>query len=370
MGQGNLQGIREQADPAVNRIRVVHIDSGSTWRGGQRQVLLLALGLRERGHQQYLIGAPQSPLVEKARAAGLAVAAVPMRADWDLRAVNQIRSRLKTWRPDIIHAHDARAHAMAMLALMGRRGTPLVVSRRVPFTPRSARLKYGPRVARFIAISEAVKKAMVDGGVEAGRIDVVHSGIDKPSTAAPPRDWRKELGWPAESVLCGMVGAMTVEKGTDLLEPICRAIPAEARELVRLVLLGGEAGGIVSIGGIPAYKAGFVEAITPAVAGLDIMFHPSRAEGLGTAVLDAMAVGVPPVAFAVGGLREVITHGESGFLVPPEDSREFAASAARLVLDRDLRSRFGTAARKRASAFGADKMTEGVEAVYNRVLRG
>lgn len=354
----------------MNRIRVVHIDSGSSWRGGQRQALLLALGLRDRGHQQYLVGSPQSPLAEKARAAGLAVAAVPMRADWDLRAARRIRSRLRAWRPDIVHAHDARAHAMAMLALLGQRGIPLVVTRRVPFTPRSARIKYGNRVARFIAISEAVKKAMVDGGVDAGRIDVVHSGIAKPSTPAPPRDWRAELGWPAESVVCGVVGAMTVEKGTDMLESIGRALPEEARDLVRLVLLGGDAAGTGSVGGIPAYRAGFVEAITPAVAGLDILLHPSRAEGLGTAVIDAMAVGVTPVAFAVGGLTEVIIDGENGLLVPPEDTGQFAASTARLVLDKDLRSRLGAAASERAKAFGADQMTKGVEAVYYRVLRG
>lgn len=351
-------------------VRVVHIDSGSTWRGGQRQVLLLALGLRDRGHQQYLVGSPQSPLVDRARAAGLAVAAVQMRADWDLRAAKKIRSRLKTWRPDIVHAHDARAHAIAMLALVGRRGIPLIVSRRVPFTPRSARVKYGPRVARFIAISEAVRKAMVEGGVSAGRIDVVHSGIATPPIATTPRDWRAELGWPAETVLCGLVGAMTVEKGIDMLDSICRALPEEARKLARLVLLGGEAEGIASVGGVPAYRAGFVEAITPAVAGLDILLHPSRAEGLGTAVLDAMAVGVPPVAFAVGGLPEVIIDGESGFLVPPEDTRGFAESTARLVLDPALRSRLGAAAGERAKAFGTDEMTKGVEAVYHRLLRG
>ena len=354
----------------MNRIRVVHIDSGSTWRGGQRQAFLLAMGLRDRGHQQYLVGSPQSPLAGKARAAGLAVAAVPMRADWDLRAARRIRSRLRTWRPDIVHAHDARAHAMAMLALLGQREIPLVVTRRVPFTPRSARIKYGNRVARFIAISEAVRKAMVEGGIDSGRIDVVHSGIVIPSTQPPPRDWRAELGWPAESVVCGVVGAMTVEKGTDMLESIGRAIPEEARRLVRLVLLGGEAAGIASIGGIPAFRAGFVEAIAPAVSGLDILLHPSRAEGLGTAVIDAMSVGVPPVAFAVGGLTEVIIDGVSGLLVPPEDTGGFAASTARLVLDLDLRGRLGATAGERAKSFGTDEMTNGVEAVYYRVLRG
>ncbi|HZK78152.1 MAG TPA: glycosyltransferase, partial [Gemmatimonadaceae bacterium] len=116
----------------MKRQRVLHLDSGQTWRGGQRQVLLLALGLRDRGHEPLLIGAPDSPLVKRAQAAGLAVAAIPMIADWDLRAARRIRARMKAWRADVVHAHDARSHALALLALLGSR-TPLVVTRRVVF---------------------------------------------------------------------------------------------------------------------------------------------------------------------------------------------------------------------------------------------
>ena len=65
-----------------------------------------------------------------------------------------------------------------------------------------------------------------------------------------------------------------------------------------------------------AFSAGFVEDIIPAVAGLDVLWHPSRAEGLGTSVIDAMALGVPPIAFAVGGITEVVEHEFSGLLVP------------------------------------------------------
>ncbi|HKY98152.1 MAG TPA: glycosyltransferase family 4 protein, partial [Gemmatimonadaceae bacterium] len=130
----------------MKRLRILHLDSGATWRGGQRQVFLLARGLREEGHEQFLIGSLGSPLVEKARAAGLAVAAIPMAADWDVRAARRIRARMRAWNVDLVHAHDARSHALAMIALLGRTRMPLIVTRRVAFTPRSARLKYGPRV--------------------------------------------------------------------------------------------------------------------------------------------------------------------------------------------------------------------------------
>jgi glycosyltransferase involved in cell wall biosynthesis len=353
----------------VNQLRIVHVDSGRSWRGGQRQAFLLALGLRDRGHEPFLIASPDSPLASRARAAGLAVATIAMRGDWDLHAARRIRARIKAWRADIVHAHDARSHALAMLALLGRSEIPLVVTRRVPFTPRSARLKYGERVARFIAISEAVKAAMVEGGIDPLRIDMVHSGITLPQGAVAPRDWRHELGWPPDSVVCGIVGAMTAEKGLDVLDSAMQRLPKESRDRVRIVLLGGTATGSHNIGGCPAFRAGFVEDIGPAMAGLDILLHPSRAEGLGTSVLDAMALGKPPIAFATGGLPEVIEDGLSGLLVPPFDTSRFASALATLIRDADLRHRLGQGAKERAKSFDAREMTKVTELVYNRVLQ-
>lgn len=354
----------------MSPLRIVHIDSGLTWRGGQRQALLLGLGLRERGHESFLIASPGAPLSARARAGGLAVATTPMRADWDLQAAARIRSRIRAWRADIVHAHDARSHALAMLALMGRKHPPLVVTRRVPFTPRSVRLKYGDRIARFIAISEAVRDAMVRGGIEAARIDVVYSGIELPSREVEVRDWRGELAWPADTVIAGVVGAMTAEKGLDSLEQMGRHVTPAAASRLRLVLLGGTRSGPLSIGGLQAFHAGFVEDIIPAIGGLDFLIHPSREEGLGTSVLDAMALGVPPVAFAVGGLVEVVEDGESGLLVKPGDARALAEAVGRLTTEPRPRERLGAGARKRVKSFEALQMTKGTEAVYNRVLRG
>ena len=333
-------------------------------------MLLLALALRDRGHEPFLIGSPGSPLVEKARAAGLAVAAIPMAADWDVRAARRIRARMRAWSIDLVHAHDARSHALAMIALLGRTASPLVVTRRVPFPPRSVRLKYGPRVTRFIAVSKAVRDAMVGGGVDESRISVVHSGIATRTEAVTPRDWRKELGWDKDTVICGIVGAMTPEKGLDSLRSIGSSMPAESRRRVRVILLGGAAGAAIDAGGLEVHAAGFVTDIDPAVAGLDVLWHPSRTEGLGTSVIDAMSLGVPPVAFAVGGLPEVIEHGISGLLVPPGDARAFASSAARLVDDPALRATLSRGARERSTRFDALEMTKGTEAVYNEVLSG
>jgi glycosyltransferase involved in cell wall biosynthesis len=236
----------------------------------------------------------------------------------------------------------------------------------VPFVPRG-RVKYGRRVARFIAISNAVRDAMTRGGVPHDRIQVVFSGVPTPEVTHP-RDWRRECGWPDDAVLLGVVGAMTAEKGIGLLTEVAQRLPAAARAKARLVLLGGQSSGKCSIGGLEAYRAGFVDEIHAAMSGLDILLHPSSAEGLGTAVVDAMALGLPPVAFAVGGLVELVQHERNGLLVAAGDATAFADAAARLITDEELRRRLGRLGPVRAAEFDVESMVRGTEEVYGSVL--
>ncbi|HEY7567772.1 MAG TPA: glycosyltransferase family 4 protein [Gemmatimonadaceae bacterium] len=348
-------------------LRVLHTDSGREWRGGQRQVFLLARGQREAGDEPLVAAYPESPLIKRLRSAGIAATSVRMRADWDIVAARRLRALIRTWKPDVVHAHDARGHAIALAALVGRRHIPLVVTRRVTFVPKG-RLKYGRRVARFIAISRAVREAMQLGGIDPARVDVVYSGVPTPN-AAEARDWRSERNWNAEHVLLGVVGAMTSEKGIHVLADIANAVRSEVAARVRLVLLGGKATGAGTIGQFESYRAGFVYDPQRAMAGLDVLLHPSSAEGLGTALIDAMALRVPPIAFSVGGIPELVVDGETGVLVPPGDVKAFASAIERLVTDRTLRESLGHGGPSRAALFSVDRMISGTRAVYDAVLR-
>src|SRR5258705_6361542 len=178
----------------------------------------------------------------------------------------------------------------------------------------------------------AKKPARVNGGFPADGIEVVFSGVPSPEVKRP-RNWRRERGWPPSSVICGIVGAMTQEKGLDMVGGIARRLPGELFRRTRLVLLGGKGKGGTTVSGVEGFDAGFVEEIHDAMSGLDVLWHPARSEGLGTSVIDAMALGVPPIAFAVGGLPEVIEDGKSGLLVPAGDIGGFVFAAAALLSD-------------------------------------
>ena len=353
----------------ITRHRVLHVDSGHGWRGGQRQVYLLASGMKARGLDTAIVAPGDSPLLEKARAHDIATFPLPLRGDLDFSSALALRKIVDEWKPDVVHAHDAHAHGVSLVALLGKKTPALVVARRVTFPPRNARWKYGRRVARFIAISEAVRRALVKAGVEASRVTVVHSGVRMPP-ALKPRDWRAQRGWPKASVICGVVGAMTAEKGLADLDAIAGHLPDDVFRSVRIVLIGGTEAGATTRGGVEAFRAGFLPDAEEAIAGLDILWHPSRAEGLGTVVIDAMALGVPPVAFAAGGLPELIEDGVNGLLVKPGDTSGFAAATATLIRDPALRRRLADAARRRARDFTDDLMTERTLEVYDGLARG
>jgi len=325
--------------------------------------------MKARGFDTAIVAPPGSPLIDKSRAHGVTTFAAPLRGDFDLPSALAVRRIVDRWKPDIVHAHDAHSHGISLIALIGRHSPPLVVSRRVTFPPKHARIKYGARVCRFIAISDAVRRSLAAAGIPPERIRVVHSGVQMPP-AVKPRDWRAQRGWPRTAVICGVVGAMTAEKGLTDLDAIAGHLPDDVFRSVRVVLVGGTAAGASTCGGVEAYRAGFLPDVEEATAGLDILWHPSRSEGLGTAVIDAMALGVPPIAFAVGGLPELIEDGVSGRLIPPGDIAGFARAAGQLIRDQTLRRRLAEGAFRQARKFTDDLMTERTLAVYDEIARG
>ena len=353
----------------MDRPRVLHVDSGRSWRGGQRQVFLLANGLRDLGYRVLVVAPTGAPLIKRAERAGLPTYRLTLRGEWDISSARELRAVAREWKADVVHAHDARSHSIAKLALIGKRKIRLVVTRRVAFPPKQVWLKYRHGVDAFIAISNAVKAVMVKAGIPSANIEVVHSGVPAPQVKRP-RNWRRDRGWPPSSVVCGIVGAMTHEKGLDMIAGIARRLPGEVFRRTRIVLLGGKGKGGTTVAGVEGFDAGFVEEIHDAMAGLDVLWHPSKSEGLGTSVIDAMAIGVPPIAFAVGGLPEVIEDGKSGILVPPGDVNAFTRAAAELVTNDSLRAKLADGARLRAREFDAKTMIERTAEVYDRVVAG
>jgi glycosyltransferase involved in cell wall biosynthesis len=304
---------------------------------------------------------------------------VEMRADADVTALVRLSRLIRRFRPDIVHMHTARAHALgvpaARLAGVGRR----VVSRRVvfPIGHVSARLKYAFGVDRYIAISGAVADALAMANVAREKISIVRSGIETaPLEGADGGAARRSFGIEAGTPLVGCVAHFTREKA---LIDLVRAWPdvTVRAPTARLVLVGDGAERATlereatAMGIEKAITfAGFREDVPDCIAAMDLFVLPSVMEGLSTSLLMAMALGKPVIATRAGGIPELVRPGETGILVPPNNPAALAEAIVDLLERCDLARRFSEGARRRVlDRYTADAMVEGTLAVYRLALQ-
>jgi L-malate glycosyltransferase len=352
--------------PGAMPKRILHIDSGREWRGGQRQLLLLADGQRVRGLEPLVATPPDGALIARCRDHGVAVAAVRMRSRLDLLAVRKLHALITHWRPDLLHAHDARAIALARAAHWWHPTLPLVVTRRAVEPPHRPR-HYQRGVTRIIAISDAVVDGLRRAGIGGDRIARIYPGVAAPQVTAP-RDWRRERGWPADSVLLGLLRAGS-DAAPQAVAAALAQLPETDRQRARVLLLGGTVVGDTTLGDVPAFTAGHLHEMAAAVAGLDVLVQPVAAEGLGTPVVEALALGVPVVVARSGSLGEVVEDGQQGLIVPADDPTALGEALHRLISDAALRARLAAAGPARAARFDVDRYVDAVDAEYETARR-
>ncbi len=343
----------------------------------------LARGLEDRGHRSYVVCRPGSPCCERARRLGLEVHPLSIRGELDPLAARRLARLADDVEADILHAHTARAHLTAVCAkLLSGRRPRCIVHRRVDFSIhklplRLSGLKYRWGVDRYIAITRAVRQVMTSDGIPSEKISVVHSSTDvkRFDGVARKPGLRSELGVPEEARLVGNVGALVGHKGQTYLV-----------DAVPLVLERFPDGFFVIIGEGPLRRelesqakslgvadrlriAGFRDDVPQCLAEFDVFCMSSWGEGMGSAVLEAMAMRRPVVATNAGGLTEVVRDGESGLLVPTRDSSALAEGICRLLGDTELARRLAEAGRLSVERqFTAERMVEKTLAVYEQAL--
>jgi glycosyltransferase involved in cell wall biosynthesis len=340
------------------------------------------LGLRARGHRAVLIAHPEGELYRRAREGPDLVPLAPMN-EVDLATAWKLSRIVRQWKPAIVHAHDPHAVAMTSLALSFSAPTPrpkIVASRRVDFHLQGnafSQWKYR-QVDGFIAASNAIRDILVHDGIPSGRIEVVHDGIDVGKIEhRPAADLHAEYWLPHGVPVIVNVGALVAHKGQKFL---IDAMPAILREVpeAHLVIFGeGELRATLErqVKHLSLEKhvllPGFREDVLSLMKSSDLFVMSSITEGLGSAVLDAMAMGLAVVGTRAGGIPEAVVPGETGELVEPGDARSLAAAVIKLLKDRALRSTYGEAGRERvAEHFGVDRLVEGTLAAYQKFVAG
>lgn len=340
-------------------MRVVQVDAGREWRGGQDQVRLLCRGLARRGDVRVrLVTRAASELARRAAAAGVAVAGVAWRWPWDPRAGLALAGVLSAERPDVVHVHDAHALTIARWAITltsWRREPPaLVATRRVDFHLR--RPGRWAACHAVIAISDAVKRVIVADGVPAAMVRVIPDGVDTEEihrAAAATPGIRARLGIPAGAPLAVNLAALVAHKDQLTLVRAAAAARAASPDLHWVIAGAGPERAALERAitelnvGSRVHLVGYIEEADALINEATVLVMSSREEGLGSVVLHALALGKPVVATRAGGLPE---------LVAPEwlvDVGDAAALGARVVIACAERPRTALPERHSAAAMVA-----------------
>ena len=356
-------------------MKIVQLDSQRYWRGGEQQVLYLSQALQAHGYHNVIVCQPHSALYQRACEAGLYAKALPMRREIDVVAAWRLGHYLRQQRVDILHMHAPHAHSIGLLASMLAPRVQKIVSRRVDFAPRRnlfSRYKYTTPNVQYLTVSDAVRQVLLRSGIPEHRMQTIHSGIDTCRGANLPE---AAPLFPAGTRVLGTVGHLAGHKGhCYLLEAAYHLLQSEPH--VGLVIVGtGELHATLEAQAASLGIAervcftGFRHDVLALIQQFEIFVFPSYLEGLGTSILDAMALGKPVVATRAGGIPEVVHDGITGLLVPPRDPQALARALLYLLRHPEQGKKLGAAGRTRVERhFTAERMATRTMQVYQHLV--
>ncbi|CAN5496227.1 glycosyltransferase [soil metagenome] len=325
-------------------MRILHVSTPSTWRGGEQQVAYLAIALKAFSEKQQILTPIQSVLSQQLMHSGIHLENFKRSGALDISLAKNITRICEKEKIQIIHTHDSHAHSAAVIsaAIFGNK-TPVVVSRRVDFAISSSPLsiwKYNhSSVKKIICVSEAIKDITAPRIKDKSKLVVVHSGIDLHRYENLPIEniLRKEFKISEDKILIGNLSALADHKDYPTFIEVAAKLLHE--NLLLHFFIIGEGPERTKLENLIRSSqlqnnitlTGFRKDVPAVMSALDIFMITSKTEGLGTIVLEAFACKIPVVATKAGGIPELVIHEKTGLLAEPGDVDQLVNQVKHLI---------------------------------------
>jgi len=353
-------------------MRILFLNSIGTkkWGGGEKWMLMTALGLKNKGHEVIIGCASGSVICQNARIKNLPVTPLSFKSDFDVPGFIRLLRVLKHQEIDIVvcgQNKDTKIAAVAAwvvgnVSVIARHGLQLI-SKKWKYKFIFTKLIHG-----VVTNSISIKKEYDSyGWFKSDFIKVIFNGYTAPKGVVA-YDFRKNFSLSDDTSIIMSTGRLAKQKGYEVLLEAAKIASDNAKKWVFFIAGKGklerklkskvESYNLTD----KVYFLGFLEDVTPYVKGADIFVLPSFYEGMPNSVMEAMGLGKCCVVTAVNGNNELIRNGIDGFLVQPGDAKALYKGIDNAVSDSKIVQDIGVNAYNRmAEAFSEKQMIDEVE---------
>jgi glycosyltransferase involved in cell wall biosynthesis len=360
-------------------MKIAHISTQSSWRGGEQQIYYLHEELVKRKIDSVVLARSNSSMANRLSADNLPFEPIPFKSAYDLMSILKLVRFVNGNGVNILHAHTSKAHTMAIIATLLGMKAKIVLSRRVDVPIKNnwfSRFKYNhPSIKKIICVSDKIKEINTPGLEDPGMLTRVYSGIDLSKFEDRQKGkLKKLLGVDNDQILIGNVSALAIHKDFGTFVKVADYI-TKREPRVKFVIIGeGEERTKIEADieklGLNSHITllGFREDVPDLIIDLDIFLFTSKTEGLGTTALDAIGAGVPLVATKAGGIPEIISRNNCGLLRDIGDVEGLGEACLEIIRDQNLKKDLVQKGRETITYFSKENTAKQTLAIYQSIL--
>lgn len=362
--------------PNYPNLKILHVSSEKTWRGGEQQIAYLIGELSNQRIQNVVLCKRESAFESYCLQNNIEHYTASFRSNLDIRSSIKLKNICQIEVPDIIHTHSSRSHSIALYGKYFGNNIPLAVSRRVDF-PIKTNWKYNDRaVKRIICVSNFIQKLVSPTIKTSEKCITIYDGIDiNKFSGHTKKSLLNEYGFDQNYYAVGNTSAIADHKDyftfVDAAEEVIKRKENVAffiigegplKELVQNYVLSKKLQNKIIL-------TGFRSDIINILPGLDCFLMTSKTEGLGTSLLDALAAKVPVVATNGGGIPEIIINGKTGLLSDVGNSNHLAEHVLNILENHDLVNSLITGGLEHVKNFSKQIMANKTYQLYQSIMK-
>jgi len=365
-----------------NPLPILFTHFGDEWIRGSEVLLLDLLSALNKDQVYPVVWCNGAAMAEACRSAGYPTYHDEFRHMFDYGSpkpspslyfslIRKCRALCRKHHIRVLHANSLAPAQWLVPAGMAER-IPVLAHLHIDYLRRSRYALLLHAAALVVGVSKQVIEGPLDDGVPMERTQVIYNGIDFTRLGDATQDLRVKLGIPAQAFVIATSGSLIVRKGHDVLIRAFGELLSEPIPPHLLVAGGGpELNGLRELAGAlgvadRVHFLGHIDDVVQVYKAADVFALASRGDAFGLALAEAGHFGLAAVSTRVGGIPEVVIHGQTGLLTPADDVKAFSSALAQMMNDPGLRRRFGEAAVERVKEnFTANQMGRQFEKVYS-----